>query len=133
MDPLSALFPGTLSRCPRQCDQSQKPRRNATVLDARTSFRPANSNTSLMSLSYNIPRCFHWARTAGHRVHSSRRQFDIDKLFHQRAFFTLDKLFKLSDARRKELYLVCHMPELYLGLVHVVHRLQHDVALAHLR
>lgn len=133
IDPFISLFPGTQFRYPRHCDQSQKSRRNATVLTFAPLSNPPIVIIVCMSFSDNTSRCFHQARTAGRRVHSSRRKFDIDKLLHQRAIFTLDKLLKLFDAHRKELYLVCHMSELYLGLVYVVHRLQHDVALAHLR
>lgn len=61
---------------------------------------------------------------------SGSLQAAIDEPLHQHAIVAVGEFFKLPDSRCEKLDFVCHVPELHLGLVHVVHRLQHNVALA---
>jgi hypothetical protein len=64
--------------------------------------------------------------------HSHSSQAAVDELFHKYAIFAFGKFLKLPNLCCKKLYFVRHMPDLHHALVHIGHRLQHDVALAHL-
>jgi hypothetical protein len=64
------------------------------------------------------------------KINPGSSQGAVDEPLHQHAILAFDHPFNLPDSHCEKLDFVGHMPELHLGLVHIVDRLQHDVALA---